>query len=737
MTSITISGELDHGLLREWLRDPAGGPGAGASVAVTGVRGRGPAGTAVLFEGTGPDLALTVPDPPPCDPTWWTAATVRRRLRRVPDTAACASPGLESVLRTGDWRHPDATGERPGADGVLLFKPGMEVTAAALRELGDRLAECGYRAERARMLPGREITDLGAAAAHYRPHTELARRGVLTAEERIALLRVYDRPGFRARFGARPQDLDVVPAYRLLAEERVTAEELEKWSTASAELRGLDSGAVDGPNEIGDCLFVNVFQESASSGGEAVIVVNPHMPGVLAQLERPGNSAVAVLVSAAGGRPLPWKRMRREFCGATDPARALPGSLRGDALAGLFPLRGTTGEPVRRTNNGVHLSNGVVEAMHDTLTWFGIAPERTAPGRRLARAGTDPAAVLTRPFLEVSGRRRAVATLTDGLDAEDAARALATGRRCEADDFPGATESARRVDLAWDLAQPLGHAPGALAVLVTGSVGRGRACPDSDLNLLVVHDAGPRAGTPGRPLSECRVVDGVRVLVEYVPLDEAMSLTSGPHPSPTGAPPFPAVLRRLGLAARFTGLPLLDDRGHARRLAERAGRQSVPSALLAERLDEVLRLVSGPHGGRPDRAAVRSAAYELAVTALAARPPRFHKPKWVPSDLRTIGRPDLWAVLSEAWQVGRPSRAEVSAALRVSAASSATDLGALADARALLAAGLPSDALFCARFAARAGLPHGDPSGSADASLPALAERLAHLAEQERRRSAA
>lgn len=729
MTRLTISGGLDHGRLLHWISDSAD------ALRVTAT---GPAETVVQFDGSGPDLALAVPARLPCDATWWAAATLRRSLRRVPDADACASPGLESVLLSGHWRHPDAASDRPGADGVLLFKPDMVVTAETLRELADRLAECGYRAERATVLSGREIADSGVAMAHYRPHTELARRGSLTAEERIALLRVYDRPEFTARFGARPQDLEVVPAYRLLADGRITAERLEKWSTASAELRGLDSGAIDGPNEIGDCLFVNVLQDPGFNEGEPVIVMNPHMPGVLAQLEQPEISVVAVLVSAAGKQPLPWKRMRQEFCGITDPARALPGSLRGDALVGLFPLCGRAGEPVRRTNNGVHLSNGVIEVMHDALTWFGVPPEQTSAGRRLGEAGADPATALVHPFLELTGRRRAVASLTDGLAPEPAARVLRNGRPCEADDFPGSAESVRRIDVARGLTDRLGRVPGTVAVLVTGSVGRNRACPDSDLNLLVVHGSEPVTDDRGRPQDVRQVTDGIEVRIEYVSLDAAESLTAALDPSTHPADAFPAVLRRLALAARFGGLPLLDEQGRAGRLADRAARQSVPPALLAGRLDRVLHLVRGPGAdGRPGWEAVRTAAFELAVAALAARPARFQRPKWVPADLRTIGRPDLWEVLREAWQVAETGEAQVRERLREAAASPACDHRTLADARALLAAGRLVDAHFCARFATRAALTRQDLAQATDAPPAALAERLGELAEQELHRSVA
>ncbi|MFF4579583.1 hypothetical protein [Streptomyces sp. NPDC001389] len=718
MSTVTISGKLDVGRLAAGL--------AGAADGLT-VAAAGDGLTEVRTGGAGRDRALTVPDGLACDASWWAASVIRRELRRVPDAEACASPGLESVLRTGLWRHPDAPCGPVDAAGVVLFKPGMAVGAATLRELARRLADCGYRAERARVLEDEEIVGRGLAADHYLPHAELARRGTLTAEERIAFLRVYDRPEFRDRFGARPQDLPVECAYGLLAGGRLTVERLEAWSTASAELRGLDSGAVDGPNEIGDCLFVNVYADPERPGEPPVLVINPHMPGVLGQLEDIGHRAVAVLVSPAGARPLPWARMRREFCGVTDPARALPGSLRGDALAGLFPLSGPAGEPVRRTNNGVHLSNGAIEALQDARTWFGLRPDGTAAGQALRASGLDPDAVLARPFLEHAGRRRAVATVTDGLGAGAAAAALAAARLCEVDGFPGSAESVRRVDLAWGLAGELGRESGAVAVLATGSVGRNRACPDSDLNLLVLHRTGPgAAGGPGAPRRTA--VDGVEVSVEYLSLEAAEELTLGFDADAAGS--FDAVSRRLGSAARLGGLVLLDPEGRVPRLAARAAAQRVPAGLLTEALSAVRRRVEPGRGAAhgPGWDVLRSASYELARVVLTTAPTRFHQAKWVPDDLRSAGRSQLWDVLREAWQLGEPDEERVRAVLGSAGGPAATDHRALADARGLLAAGRFADALFRARAATTVPGPGPRKGGAPPA---ALAERIAALCTEE------
>ncbi|MFD8021302.1 hypothetical protein ACFV6G_12845, partial [Streptomyces lavendulae] len=187
MRTITISGKLDADRLSAGLAGAADGPTVTpAGDGLVRVRDRGP----------GPDLALTVPDGLACDASWWAASVVRRELRRVPDADACASPGLESVLRTGLWRHPDAPPGPVDAAGVVLFKPGMAVGASTLRELARRLADCGYRADRARVLEDEEIVGGGLAADHEHPHAPHAPGGSQTPPDPVHHQRRLHPPAY-------------------------------------------------------------------------------------------------------------------------------------------------------------------------------------------------------------------------------------------------------------------------------------------------------------------------------------------------------------------------------------------------------------------------------------------------------------------------------------------------------------------------------------------------------------
>ncbi|MET1075763.1 MAG: hypothetical protein ABWY11_24145 [Umezawaea sp.] len=495
---VTIRGPVEPDLLRRWLDDLAPRSEIRAG------------GDATTVGGLGLDLRLDTATAPDVDPTWWAASAVRRAARTVADADTCTSPGLEDVLVDGSWTHPRAHEGRTTPAGVMLVKPGMRARPAALRDIGRRLAECGYRAERAVVVTASEIEHDDLAVRHHGAHSELALRGRMSPSERIAYLTTYDTPAFAARFGTTAGEIDIFPAQAVVDELGVPVETLRAWSSRDTARHNLDSGAVDGPNNIGDCLFVNVFQDPDHHGGRPFAVLNPHMPGVLAEFQG-GSGAIAVQIDAVSDHALPWPRMRKEFCGATDPRAALPGSIRGDALAGLLDLSREDGRPVQRTNNGVHLSNGAVEALRDGWTWLRLRPDETDAGRTLAAAGVSPWDAVTKPFVVVDGIRRVAQELTDGLDARRAAELLSGGRLVAHADGREDRDVVRLVDESWERTSALRHSPATLALVLAVPPG-GRAA------LVVVEDSASAGRATrlesGHPhtVIRCSTVDAPRTL---------------------------------------------------------------------------------------------------------------------------------------------------------------------------------------------------------------------------------
>jgi hypothetical protein len=368
-----------------------------------------------------------------------------RRERRVAGWERCRSTGIERLLELGNYRHPRAgAGAGPAPTGVLLFKPQVRVTPDALIQFDERLAECGYVIVEGRTVPPHDIRERHLVQRHYHLHQAIAERGILDADERRTLVRIYDRPEFHTRYGCSPASVPVMPVYRFLAESGVRAERINEWSVSCANTYGLASGALDGANELSDCKYVNLFRDDTSGFGGPVFLLNAHMPAVIRDFEDASRPLVALRLAAESPAALPWPQMRTAFCGASDPARALPGSLRRDAYDGVFSLRLASGEAIDRTRNGIHLSDGPLEALREIVIWFECNPASTTIGQQLADGiAIDLEAAIARPFIALDGRCQTLKQATRGRTLEQVREILARGRLLEVEEPEGAGAPAK------------------------------------------------------------------------------------------------------------------------------------------------------------------------------------------------------------------------------------------------------------------------------------------------------
>jgi len=180
-----------------------------------------------------------------------------------------------------------------------------------------------------------------------------------------------------------------------------------------------------------DCLWQNSENLKLASGTyveklridqEVVYVLNAFHPKQLRHFTEPGRSIV--LFNISGDRP--WKEARESFAGATDPRKAVEGSLRRLLMERKVEL----GIPdVSQSFNGIHLSAGPVEALIE-LHRFDTdhsSPEGEADfkdfsfGKELIRTfGEIPEALLNNETLEVDGKSITVFDLTENLDSDEA-----------------------------------------------------------------------------------------------------------------------------------------------------------------------------------------------------------------------------------------------------------------------------------------------------------------------------
>lgn len=96
------------------------------------------------------------------------------------------------------------------------------------------------------------------------------------------------------------------------------------------------------------------------------VLVNGHMPQQLSWYEKPGHVVLALGIRPARSDHAGWATLRHEVLGASDPAKALPTSLRGQGAREQY-----TSVPFTLQKNGFHMSAGPLEAVRETMIWSG------------------------------------------------------------------------------------------------------------------------------------------------------------------------------------------------------------------------------------------------------------------------------------------------------------------------------------------------------------------------------
>ena len=281
----------------------------------------------------------------------------------------------------------------------LMRPPGGDPTPPIARVLG-LLAAGGVEIGAVRVLSSAFVAEHAVVESHYPALNRIARRG-LAGMSPAALDRLDDAcPGFRAAGGR------VVGAFPLL-------DEIAELTPFALELLTRNSVVVK--------LGTGTYAIRAWVDGEELVVLNPFHPQQVAHFTTPGG-AIALLECRAG---LALPRIRRDLIGATDPAEAAPGSVKGVLYRECASL-GLGRVSTRR--NGVHVSPGAVEGMATMLRYFSVGgpairARDTVFGRRLLAAGLTAETVAwaaSDPFVDDPDRPGPLFELTEDLDWADA-----------------------------------------------------------------------------------------------------------------------------------------------------------------------------------------------------------------------------------------------------------------------------------------------------------------------------
>lgn len=254
--------------------------------------------------------------------------------------AACS--GKDAVFAAGPSVR--AGGERSKSRAaVLLIKPRVHLTPALLHEVWRRAELFGLDVVEARTQGRHDGSIAARTRAHFADHEIFAR----------CASRLF--PG------------DVLGGYE--ARDRYGDEWLRAWDES-------------GPQKLRHALWMARMR---SPQGEAITVVNGHVPGIVAQFECRENSMLTLLLSARDGESLDFGSLRRSFLGSTDPTLAEAGSLRGDAARRRLDV----GFRVSLQNNAFHLSDGPTAALREQIIWHHRGALSATERDRLLAATTE------------------------------------------------------------------------------------------------------------------------------------------------------------------------------------------------------------------------------------------------------------------------------------------------------------------------------------------------------------
>jgi hypothetical protein len=300
-----------------------------------------------------------------------------------------------------------ASGQPAGNEFVVFTKPelgrlGEDDLATVWDLLAGALADYDVTVHRSRIQSGPELEASGAMAEHYGVINEISRLGrpVLTEPAERAL---------QEHFGAELESAEVVGGHQFLA----------AYPDFSPYALGV-LFANAGVTRLGPGTYAALVRLD----GDPVIILNGFHPRQLGFFT--AEDTVCAFLHCSS--PTEWARLRADLIGATDPAKAAAASIRGRLFADPAAFGLAT---VSYNFNGVHMSAGPLEGLAELQRFFGADQRLTdwTFGRALTTAGVaaaDVAGLTHNPVLQAGDARGTAFDLTEGIDAEPAAKLLAS-----------------------------------------------------------------------------------------------------------------------------------------------------------------------------------------------------------------------------------------------------------------------------------------------------------------------
>ena len=226
-----------------------------------------------------------------------------------------------------------------------FIKPHAAKSAATWDWIRATLARRGVAVSAERLVTGPEIWNNGLIDRHY---TVIARIGGCT-DPRVLELNDQARAAFLQAFGLSWQ----AAADRHLIFSGMAA--LTQLNVSPTALMTLWSGAKTA--KIGPGFYAATIH--------GIYVLNGFYPSIR-EIYTEENGFIRCFLMEFYGEQLHWKQFRAEVIGATDPAKATSGSIRGT----LFQRRQEFGLSMDSRDNVIHASASPFEAMTERSIWM-------------------------------------------------------------------------------------------------------------------------------------------------------------------------------------------------------------------------------------------------------------------------------------------------------------------------------------------------------------------------------
>jgi nucleoside diphosphate kinase len=170
-------------------------------------------------------------------------------------------------------------------------------------------------------------------------------------------------------------------------------------------------------------LYAAFFEE------EGIYVVNGFYLAMKELYTAPGSEVIWYQTEFSETE-VPWKKFRSEVIGATDPSRAVEGSLRKSLLDQWKEL--DLPYPPNMTENGVHASAGPVEGLKERIIWTAIDISKDPYTIELLNQGFSINQIeqfLENPLIQFEGKKESVFDFTEDVNSSNAATMLKSANK--------------------------------------------------------------------------------------------------------------------------------------------------------------------------------------------------------------------------------------------------------------------------------------------------------------------